>query len=44
MGKPKMWNISIMANHANPRPKRTNIWDLGSYCEYMQGTIDTRFL
>ena len=41
MGKPKMWNISKTANR---RPKRTKMWDSGSYCEYMEGTFDTRFL
>ncbi len=41
MGKPKMWNISKMANR---RAKRTKVWNSGYYSVYVEGTFDARFL
>ncbi len=41
MGKPKMWNISRMADR---RMKPTKIWDSMSYSAHIQATFDARFL
>ncbi len=41
MGKPKMWNISKMADR---RVKRTKIWDSWYYSTHMDITFDARFL
>ena len=41
MGKPKMWNISKMANR---RAKRMKMWDSGSHSACIECTFDARFL
>ncbi len=41
MGKPKIWNISKMADH---RAKLMKIWDSPCYRAHVDGTFDAQFL